>query len=623
MSATSLTVDAFGNARDAPEPERMPTVILQYLGAYGDKFIVLSDGEFKETVGVISSVLEDAKHLKMYDVVSCQIKFHKVGFALLRLRLVYSDISKQIGEPRPLERDVAVNGQTASALVDRKIPRETLKKYKVQEEIVVNRANTVLQQATNQSHSELYFTPISQISLASKSWVVRARIGYKTRIMTYPKGCMFKCLIFDASGQAELLFYSDLCNKYFESIAEDKIYIISNADPIQACKYNTSGNSIELKMTHRSEIIEDVRKDQDIPLYPTPAPSLKVASDRSVPSNVLQTVQGVVIDVTEKESLTTKTGNTTYKQLITLADENLDCIHCLLWGDVEGMDQVSKFEVIVLQNVKKSEYMGSVKLSSDFKTRIRKAVNISSGLQEFARQVRSTQVLPKFLNLSESVEKMKEITNLHDVFELSKQITQENNKKLYFISEARVIEFGETITRKACPHPNCFESVKWEVFKNYECPIHGELLKGLEPIHRFAARIVFKDDSGILYTMCFSDSVGMTIYGRSAEEIAHLADIDREHHALQHHLSTRKGKIFRVGLYCQMNTYQDKSSVNIKLTSAEEIMSSSKCSEQYLAKRSRAKEEEEMNELIEENDDLESTPIKQVMEQQTNPTWNF
>ena len=104
--------------------------------------------------------------------------------------------------------------------------------------------------------ADLDFTPITSLTLASKAWVLRARVGTKSKLITYPKGCLFKCLLLDMSGEVELIFYNDLCNKFFELVQEGHIYIVTKADVQQASKYNNSRNSIELKVSHKTELIQ-------------------------------------------------------------------------------------------------------------------------------------------------------------------------------------------------------------------------------------------------------------------------------------------------------------------------------------------------------------------------------
>ena len=78
--------------------------------------------------------------------------------------------------------------------------------------------------------ADLDFTPISSLTLSSRSYMLRARVANKGKLITYPKGCMFKCLLFDRSGSIELVFYNDLCNKFFEQVENEQVYIVSKAD---------------------------------------------------------------------------------------------------------------------------------------------------------------------------------------------------------------------------------------------------------------------------------------------------------------------------------------------------------------------------------------------------------
>ena len=118
------------------------------------------------------------------------------------------------------------------------------------------RLSTVVVQIPDQDPmTDLDFTPITSLTMDSRGWVLRAQVAAKSDPKTYPKGCMFKCLLIDTSGEVELIFYDNLCNKFFKLVQEGHIFIVTNAVVQKSSEYNNSRNSIELKVSYKTELV--------------------------------------------------------------------------------------------------------------------------------------------------------------------------------------------------------------------------------------------------------------------------------------------------------------------------------------------------------------------------------
>ena len=133
---TELTANAFKVVKEAclNTPSSVPTIVLQYLGpAFSERFIELSDGEFKETFGLYNSLIEQAKGLQKYDIIECLVKFRSISYSIVMMRVLYRNVPTQIGNPRQLSDQPEEDPESMQVrrVVDRRIPASVLAQNRV------------------------------------------------------------------------------------------------------------------------------------------------------------------------------------------------------------------------------------------------------------------------------------------------------------------------------------------------------------------------------------------------------------------------------------------------------------------------------------------------------------
>ena len=491
--------------------------------------------------------------------------------------------------------------------VDRQIPISVLRSNDVQEQIVLNEVELILNQ---DPMADLDFTPITSLTLASKAWVLRARVGTKIKLKTYRTGCLFKCLLFDTSGEVELIFYNDLCNKFFELVQEGHIFIVTNADVQQASKYNNSGNSIELKVSHKTKLNQETKQIIGFPSYIKPQSRLKIALNQQESDKKPQIVHGIVLHIGETEFIVKKDGTKEKIRTILIGDEFLDSVEVKLWGDVAGADLIDLHEAIVLTNVKKCEYLGVTRLQNSGMTKILQCCAASSqSIIDLSSQ--DGIDLTDYNNLSQNTQKPQyKHQTIHEILQQSAELIEQPNKKLYIETKGIIAGFSDNVVREACPTSGCYQTVKMGLFEQKECSIHGELSAHASSILKYSATVKMQEGDESIWVSLYSDDIGQAIFKRSAQQLFDLQNIVDRHAPLKSYLSTRNGSSYIFRVCAQTSTYNGIEKVSYKMTSVEERPED----QPALQKR---QEQQEFDDTV---TDLEShywRPSRQIIDQAT------
>ena len=574
----SLTQDAIANLEQQPPHAQRGKIVLQFIKARAEKGIILatlSDGEFFEEF-VLTKALRTNFNLKANDVIQCVAVAHQREnikiLVLLEFTLIYEGLpeSAVIGDPRrysEIDPLTYIKSKAASTM----IPRSVWSQSTAAEEIVTAPANSLQFQRPD------FFTPIAQLSPSSMSWAIKARVSFKSGVINYPSGRLFKCIIFDDSDIIELVFYNEFCDKYFPVLEERKVYIVTGADIRPTSKYNTTARSIELHFKNRADLCEYLPSANSVPMHPPLLGSLYRLREASTTG--LVSVMAVVVSVGPPVDYVSSSGRTSRRQNLWIVDQDKTKVEVCIWGNFQGLEKIKEHKIFVFENFKKMVSHYGVHLNSTQLARIHDdGFEISSKLTDLFKlaELTKSECLIENVNLSKNVQEL-HFSDLKQMQEDGQKLIQEPSLKLIYHTTAYVSDFGKFLYYDCCPSDKCRRKVRPSLVGDgvYECPRCGLLPDAKVPSPIYFGQVSIADHTDSIYVTFASEVAGQTIFGVPVAQLKTLTLIEEKdadgNLPLNSFLETRKNIQYKISLTAKLNFYEGETSVRYYITSISPI----------------------------------------------------
>lgn len=571
-AVTTLTERAFLNARDAPEHLKKCKVYLQYLGQLEECKATLSDGEFFEHLLVAKSQRGLFSQSRPNDILECVVQFHKGHFFLLQYSPVYTGVLEKIGNPIALSRFESasyIKSRKATTEIPSEIWRQVGKQGGSGEVIHASSARGYSLESTD------FFTSIRQLTLASKAWVIKARVAHKSKVFEYPRGKMFKCVLFDSSGLIELAFYDAHCTSTFDKIREDSVLILTGGDVKTASKYNTTGNPVEIHFTNRSDLCESLVNNDRVPLHPPVISYISGLTSSDVRTTDYVSVLGIVLSVGDTQDISTKNG-VQKMRVVTLCDEGLNSVDINLWGEIHGMEHVKKHEICCFDFLKKSVFKDGMNLSSSFMTKIHwEGFDLTAKLfmlKKIQSEMHQDKFTQEITSIGGKVGPRKDYKTIQEIKSDAEMVlaTSPGERKLFYKTVAAVTEFGKHLYYDGCATEGCLKKVQPLAghVDRFACPVCGELPIGKQPIPRFMGQVQITDESGSDYVTYCCDFVGEALLSMTVGELKRLS---QDEEGLHQCLSTRKMRYYQFDVTVRRETYQGQVRCRLYLVAAHSL----------------------------------------------------
>ena len=567
----SLTSDAIRNMKDKPQQLQKAKVVLQFLEATTEgKSVYLSDGEFSQKFMVLKALRPTLHMLMANDVIECvALNYEGKMAVLMNYSIVYSRVNEKIGDPvefEMIDQATYVKRPTATNLISSRDWQTN------------NESETIV---TNDSKMLMFkdpsnFTKIIHLTPSSLSWAIRARVGAKTNIISYQRGQMFKCLLFDESASIEITFYGELCDKWFNRIHERKCYIFTGADVKPPSKYNQTGHIIELNFGNRADMCEYlVGGEKTLPQHPPVLENL--LSLKKGETSRMYSFMAVPILVGEPQEFINKFGKVTHRLSVSIVDQDKTKVDMSIWGEQEDSSKIIPNKVLVFENFKISIYQGNITLSSTPLSRIHDDGFASSDillkLMKISDLTKSKDFAPA-INLSNPIPERKYV-DIAEIEEESKFILDNSNKRLAFTTTAYISQFGNHLYYNSCPKEGCSKKVEKLMADSdfYECRNCGLIDSEMEPIPKFMGQVKLTDHSTSIYATFCSDTTGQTIFGCGINELKNLVNDKDKPQSLTDHLNSRLHRQYRVVIFPKLNDYLGERSIKYYISSINETSS--------------------------------------------------
>ncbi|XP_050350813.1 replication protein A 70 kDa DNA-binding subunit-like [Nymphalis io] len=411
--------------------------------------------------------------------------------------------------------------------------------------------------------------PIANLTPYQNKWCIKARVVNKTEIKSYKTaktGKYFKVDLCDDSGEIGATAFNNECDKFYDKIESDKVYYISSCQIKTANKqFYKLNNDYEMIFKSDTLIAECFDNDSTLPTVKYDfLPISDIANKR--PDTILDVI-GVCKMASDLQEFTAKnTGRLLKKREVTLVDQS-SAITLALWGnDAEKFD-ASTNPVIAVKGARLAEFNGSKSLSCLGSTMLRtnpdlpdahrlrgwydhggasaELVNVS------ARVVGSSGGKTEWITFKEAETRRTGSLEKGDYYNLLGVL---------------IYTFADNAVYKACPQDSCNRKVLDQengLFRCEKCDREYTNFK-----YRLILGGTIADPTGDRKITAFNE-VAESMLGKSAEEVGHLLENDKEEYGRL--FDEINLKTFLFNLRSKAETYNNEQRVQTIVMSAQPI----------------------------------------------------
>lgn len=567
-----LSRDAFYNLKFAPQHLQQATATLQVLQTLEEGQVVLSDGESKAKVVAVQAkrpVL--STQVKAGHILSCALKYFKEHFFLLDFDILSTAHTEVIGEP---------------SCFDPRITPDRVRSPRVG--IAARRPDHPAAQSSHADPLPMNIssiqTKIADLKAAPSAVYFVARISYKSQIYDYSTGKCFTAVLFDETGQIELVFFNEHCTRFFPLLEEDKVYHVINPT-VKPCSIEKTitGNSLGLTFSNRSTIKQANEYDQEHFTRLPPAIGCLADLQAATRSKYVSFIARVE-KIGEPQVKPGRFSAVCTMTAVTVSDQEGNTTNINLWDAPKIEAGFAPDKICLFQSLKKTLWNGTVCVSTCSLSRI------VTSLPEHLPQVEKIRELeekrktdPAFTLHDLNGVKRQDHYSIEQIQTDSQLLFAVPGKKLFFNTEAIVVDFGQFQYYDSCVNENCLKKVIPDLEHGFTCPRCGALPEGTTPAPRYMGRVKIQDKTGSVWATYCTETLGRMIFGLPSSKIKELSTIegDLEKFALTQMLSARKLHMYRLSLTPKLNEYNQETSIQYFISSMEPIPSDLASEEMY------------------------------------------
>jgi replication factor A1 len=367
--------------------------------------------------------------------------------------------------------------------------------------------------------------PLKTVTPYNNRWVIKVRVADKSKIIHYNRkttGKLFNVTFVDESGEIRATGFNEQVDNFYDKLELGKVYYVSGARVNTANKqYSTVKNEFELMFDRSTHIEPSHEDDNSIPVNNYNFVPLDALSEQEANSTV--DVLGVLTDVQEVTSITTKKGTPFQKRDISLVDDTGFSIRATLWGDKAAQFDSKPATVIAIKGAKINEFNGrSLSLlnsSSLVPSPDIPESHLMSGWYD--SKGKSQDFQPQVDNTAKK-EEPKRIT-LETV--LLENLGHSDEPDYFSVKAmAAVISQNGTLYYPSCP--DCRKKlVQMPDSTGWSCENCNKVFE--KPFYRYVLSVCLNDETDQIWASAFEES-GNLIVGATANELAELDERDPE-----------------------------------------------------------------------------------------------
>ncbi|XP_037951492.1 replication protein A 70 kDa DNA-binding subunit-like [Teleopsis dalmanni] len=423
------------------------------------------------------------------------------------------EVGRKIGDP------VSYTEVDAKAAAAKSAVPSPVKPTKPEIKPVNNNNNNTLNQTINSGLTH----PISSLSPYQNKWVIKARVTFKSAIRTWSnakgEGKLFSMDLMDESGEIRATAFKEQCDKYFDMIEVDHVYLISKCQLKPANKqFTTLKNDYE--MTFTSETAVQLCDDESDGIPQITYDLKPIAELANIePKSVVDTI-GVCKEIGELQIFTSRTTNKEYKKRdITLVDKSNASVQLTIWGDEAVNFDGYVQPIVLLKGARIAEFNGGKTLSMGQSSVMKINPDITEGhqLRGWFDNEGVKDVAVSISARGAGVAGGNFNTEWISFFEARQKNLGQGDRPDYFQCKAVVhVVKTQNAFYKACPQPECNKKVVDENNGHYRCERCNAVFPNFK--YRLLLNMCIGDWTSNRWVTCFSD-VAEQLLNRSPQEI--------------------------------------------------------------------------------------------------------
>ena len=392
--------------------------------------------------------------------------------------------------------------------------------------------------------------PLNVLTPFFNSWTIRGRVTIKTNLKTYSnkngEGKLFSFDVCDESGEIRITAFNAECDKYFDLIQKDKVYLIAKGSVKSANKkFSSLNNDYEITLNSNS-VIEESPTVDDNDLIPKLRFSFTSLSELvNSPARTLLDVIGVIRTVSLPETLVSKrTQKELIKKEVTFVDKSLTEAQVTLWNELAENFEGQIGQIVALKGVMVGDFRGKT-LST-----------VSNTLISIEPDIPETLVLrtwynnqgsqSNFTSLGKSINNSSVNNSQRFISQINFKLVTDATGPVYSSINGVIQSTNRSNNHlyKACAKDGCQKKVTDNNDGYYSCSKCNETSISFK--WRLMLSVQVSDPTGSIWLTLFQEN-GEKLLGKSTEELAEL--YERNHDEYLHVVSTIrfKGCYFRIG----------------------------------------------------------------------------
>jgi len=361
----------------------------------------------------------------------------------------------------------------------------------------------------------------------------------------------------DETGEIRGTGFNLVVEALYDKLQEGKVYYISKARVnLAKKKFNNVPNDYELALERNTEV-EECTDQSDVPEIKYNFVKLDELINK--PKDTTCDVIGIISEVGELSTITTKANRMASKRELTLVDRSNSSIRLTLWGNqAESYEDDGSNPVIAFKGVKVGEFQGrSLSMISTSIMSVNPDITDSHVLRGWYDSVGINQSFTSYSNTGSgsgggAVFNRAEIRTIEDI----KANLQAAEKAEMFSCRGTILHIkGDNPAYPACPNQSCKKKVT-EDGESWRCEKCDRTWE--KPEYRYIISMAVSDHTGQAWLQGFHD-VGLAVFNMSADDLMEIKNNDPAKYPTI--LSKSSYSTFNFACRAKLDTWQDQSRV--------------------------------------------------------------
>lgn len=409
---------------------------------------------------------------------------------------------------------------------------------------------------TNQLREE-NVCPINVLTPFFNAWVIRARVTNKSVLRTYSNakgaGKLFNFDVCDESGEIRITAFNAECDRFFNLIEKDGIYLISKGSIKPANKKFSSVNC-DYEITLNQQSVIEVCNNVSIAIPKQRYKFTVLAKINELQAGAVIDAIGVIRSASNPETFVSKkTSKELTKKEVNIVDSSLAEARVTLWNDQAIGFNAEVGQVVAFKSLLVGDFRGKT-LSTGLGTcyqvepdieekRLLKTWYEAQGQSEtFNSLCKDTEGGGA---ISTNTRYIGQVNDLH--------INQGETVTSTFVGTISSTNRSANHLYKACGFNGCMKKVTDDNNGLYFCSKCDR--SSPTCTWRMMMNLLLSDVSGNVWVTAFQEN-GEKLLGKSATELAEIYEIDQnEYHAI---LNNIRFKSFNFRIYSRTDTYNNE-----------------------------------------------------------------